>query len=141
MRKRKYVSRRLILTAIRKEPLEAGYWVALDDNNNPVKDNNCSVCAIGATLRQSGLTNRQIESFGERLMLYGPVSTWNDEVLSSNINDILKELLEERRYLHALSLKFEDQAERTGSGKRTRKVLAQFVRKHFPKRIALNPKL
>jgi hypothetical protein len=142
----KTISRRDILTAIRNEPLNTGSFVnpkgvgpdGVEGGLGSVEDKNCTVCAVGAVLRKAGLSNREIEEFGEALGDLGPITPTRYEIYS-DVKGGLKELLKEKKYLHALSVKFEGQAHKTGVGKRTRKVLSLFVKKNFPKRIRLNP--
>jgi len=141
MSKRKYIERRTILQAIRFEPLKAGRWVEggySDDMNTwvPLDDPNCSVCAVGACLRRAGLNNQQIDDFGDRMIEYGSVSYDDNDDLT--LRHRIEEALESKEYLHALSVKFESQAEKTGSGQRTRKILRQFVLDNFPTRILLS---
>jgi len=126
-RTRKTITRSEILKAIRTEPLVSGNFVQTENN----KEKNCAVCAVGAVLRIAGQNNTEIHSFGEQLMYEG--------VCSSQPHYVILEELKERRYLHALSMKFEFYAFRLGKGKRTRKLLANFVKKNFPKVIKLNP--
>jgi hypothetical protein len=131
---KEYVTRRTVLNALRNEPLNNMGWV-----HNP-RDPSCSVCAVGAVLRRAGFENGKISSFGLGLFRNGAV-TPAQLPLYSNIEGVIKKYLEEGRFLHALSMKYEFQAKRTGSGKRTRGVLARFVKANFPTKIELNTKL
>ena len=136
----KTISRRDILTAIRNEPLKRGSWVYMYGRNDFSEgDKRCEVCAVGAILRQGGFSNYEIDYFGGALLNSGPISPDSSEFNESSLTNGLKQLIKEKKYIHALSVKFEDQASRTGAGKITRKVLSLFVKKNFPKRIRLNP--
>lgn len=139
MSKRKTVSRREILQAIRTENLRSGEFVETD-LGTPLDDPNCGVCAVGSVLRKVGFDNSEIDIFGRTLMNGGKViSDYESYDPPIHTQREIDGLLERRLYLNALSVKFERQVEKTGEGKTTRKILAKFVKKHFPKRISLDP--
>jgi len=135
----KKISRKTILLAIRNEPLKPLEWVQLD-GMIPVTQEDCPVCAIGATLRRAGFSNDEIHDFGGNMNITG-ICTLRAVSENSTVEKELVTLLKGQRYLHALSLKFEDQASRTGGGKTTRRILSEFVKKNFPNRIKLDPSL
>lgn len=128
MSQKKYVTKKTILKAIATEPLIGGSFVLSADDER--KD--CSVCAVGAVLRRAGMKNSEIYDFGRVMVDSGPCA---------NREESIPEVLKDGEFLHALSLKFEAQSDRTGYGKRTRNVLANFVKKHFPHRIKLDATL
>jgi hypothetical protein len=129
--KKKTITRRDVLAAIRTEPLRPGNWVVTTEN---VK---CEVCAVGAVLRHAGLNNEEIFEFGDIMMHYGKCSV-DGYGSKEDIEDTIQGMLRNNRYLHALSITFEFYSRRLGKGKRIRKVLANFVKKNFPKTIKLN---
>jgi hypothetical protein len=144
---KKTVSRKTIIKAINEEPLKSGEFVLLDNKGwdpVPSKDKNCQVCAVGAVLRRAGLSNNKIHSFGDKLMWNGDVTPHTDDSFceydESATNAQIESLIRAKMYLHALSVKFEYQADKTGHGKRTRKILTNFVKENFPATIKLNPK-
>lgn len=134
------ISKKDILKAINTEPLAYGEWVKMDKDGSgwPTiisSDKNCSVCAVGSILRQAGLTNKRIHDFGFEMLHHGSV-TANDPYLEHSLKDALKN----KEYLHALSIKFENQANKIGVNKRTRSALTKFIEVNFPNRIKLDPK-
>lgn len=133
MKRPKSVLRSTILKAIKVEPLKGRSWVDDEDMDNP----KCSVCMVGGTLRQAGLSNKQIYEFGDEMVSYGECTA--HYLTPFEAAREVKEHLENRRYLHALSVKFERLFSYLGAGKRTRKILTKFVRQNFPKRIPLSP--
>lgn len=138
MAKRKTVTKKEILEAIKKEPLKAGSWVKMDDFGDPVKDKNCTVCAIGAVLRRAKYSNQQAWEFGGCLMNSDAVAPLDEECVDLGVEkNLVERLLSEKKYLHALSVRFEGQALRTGVGKRTRKILTDFVKKNLPDQVKL----
>lgn len=134
MPKRKYVSRKEVLQAIRYEPLKSGDWV----RRNGEKEGKCQVCAVGAVLRKAGFKDEEIRRFGGILIDNFESITPYGAGGMEYVSEKLREHLDNEYYLVALSLKFESQALRTGTGKRTRKILANFVKVNFPKKIELS---
>jgi hypothetical protein len=144
--KKKMIKRKVILDAIKNEPLDAFEFVKMvsgnfDDLGNYTPshistDKNCPVCAVGAVLRNSGLDNLKISAFGNKMSDCGSVR----EESRLDAKRAIEEFLEKGKYLHALSVKFERQADMTGTGKKTRSILSAFVKKHFPKEIKLDPR-
>jgi len=140
MSKRKWITKKEVLQAIKTEPLTSGNWVKLDDKKR-FNDKTCSVCAVGAVLRKAGLGNQAINDFGDALAMQGVVAP--DSYLESEgyVEAEIQDYLDTEKYLHALSYKFEYQANKTGVGKRTRNILAKFVEVNFPDKIKLDPTL
>lgn len=142
MTKKKFVTREQILEAIKTEPLTSGYWVQYRNDEDGIYginlDPNCPVCAIGGVLRKSGLSNEEIDHFGNKMGNYGPISA-RDFRLEREVVEMTTNFLKKKQYLHALSLKFEHLAEQ-GIGSITRKKLAKFVRDNFPAKVELNPR-
>ena len=126
------IKRSDILKAIRTEPLKAGNWIHEDLSSNTDEDfhSGCKVCAVGAVLRVKGISDEDIDFRAhEGLMNLGVgCSEESDEEFA----------LEEKKYLNALSIKFEKLSRRLGNGKRTRAQLAAFVKKNFPKQFNVN---
>lgn len=139
MSKTKTISKDVILKAIKIEPLNKGYFVQWERNEfGPSTNPNCKVCAVGAVLRHAGMTNRQIDLFGDKLNNCGQVYA-SSECDKQSVRETIETMLKQKRYLHALSVKFEYNASILGAGgKRIRKVMTKFVKENFPKRIALN---
>lgn len=52
------ITRKQVLMAVRYEPLTAGSWIRKDD---------CTVCAVGATLRRCGVEDCEIGSYGSQV--------------------------------------------------------------------------
>lgn len=120
------IKRSDILKAIRTEPLKPDNWIHEDHvTDKPLYNSSCKVCAVGAVLRQCGIPDNEI-SYRARFGLTGVFCG-----VSKDGN--LEGALEAKLYLNALSIKFERLANRLGAGKRTRKQLADFVKKNFPK--------
>lgn len=121
-----------ILRAIRQEPLGNGHFILPKNDNGEddawggdVYNNKCKVCAVGAVLRQKGVPDNKInERAGTALINPGQNSV--DETGD------WREALEEKNYLVALSIKFEKLAMQNGTGKKTRKLLSEFVKRYFP---------
>lgn len=139
MAKRKWVTKETILKAIKTEKLVKRHFVLPDEEDSPYspKNKKCGVCAVGAVLRHSNFNNDQISDFGESLCFSGPVTP----LYTSEVHTELDYLLDTGKYLNALSLKFEDQARKTGVGVRTKKILAKFVKDNFPAKIRLDTEL
>jgi len=133
MTKRKTTDRKDVLKAIKNEPLATGNWVNESGFSYP-NQKKCDVCAVGAVLRQAGFSNYDIGDFGEDLMATGEASAYGDKKQQEKL---IRSYLDRENFLHALSIKFEGQANRTGTGKRTRDILMKFVKENFPKRIKL----
>jgi len=136
---RKTITRREVLKAIRTEPLKRGKWVQMDVYKSfvPSSDPKCEVCAVGAVLRHAGLNNEQISEFGDQ-MVSGPFPCVGDCFDYREFEDAVKQALKEKRYLYALSLKFERHAKRLGKGRRIRNLLANFVKRNFPKSVKVS---
>lgn len=129
-----YITRRETLHAIRTEPLKAGKWASNEEGN----EGKCSVCAVGAVLRKAGLDDACINQFGNRMIINFKNVTALSVYSKKDENEKIEEHLDNDRFLQALSLKFECQAKRTGAGKRTRTILADFIKANFPKKIELS---
>lgn len=67
----------------------------------------CSVCAVGATLRSAGFDNQKIHDYGEELLALGDCGSIKDGTADA----VIKGLIKNKKYLHALSTKFETLAE------------------------------
>lgn len=144
MSKAKTISRDVILKAIKTEPLKNKAFVELydaDDGYVVSDDPNCHVCAVGAILRHAGMTNKQIDLFGNQLVHCGSAYASHEYHDKTNVLKTIKTNIEQKQYLHALSMKFEYHAsfpsKRIG---KLRKLMTKFVKENFPKRIALNPR-
>jgi hypothetical protein len=141
MIKAKYISKKKVLEAIKNEPLYSGEWAKIDANGKVMRDKDCPVCAVGATLRKAGFSNNEVSRFGRKMSDHGDVApdflSWEG---AKDMKQYVLNCLANKEYLHALSIKFEDQADKTGVGKKTRSVLVNFVEKNFPNRIKLDPK-
>lgn len=138
MAKAKWITKKKILEAIKNEPLMNWEFVKRD-GEKVVADKNCPVCAVGAILRKASFNNREIFHFGMRMVEYGSVNDYFCGDRETQ-NIYVENLLSKQKYLHALSVTFEAQANRTGIGPRTRGLMATFVEKSFPYRIKLDPK-
>lgn len=118
------ITRREILKAIRTEKLKEGGFIHLNKDELGY-DDTCKVCAVGAVLRSAGVGNGSINIIAQLLLEAGYYSDEGDEHTE----------LEAKRYLNALSVKFEKLASVYGAGKRTKDKLAIFIKKYFPKTI------
>lgn len=126
------IKRSEILKAIRTEKLKAGSFIHGKDvvdefgYESYVTDKNCKVCAVGAVLRYKGIDSEDIDNFA------GDVTGFYVGIEGDEFQE-----LEDKNYLTALSVKFEKLAKKFGAGKRTRTKLVAFVKRHFPKTIAV----
>lgn len=116
-------TRRQVLEAIRFENLTAGNFY--NRYHDASGKNKCEVCAVGAVLQRAGVKPSKISDKAWKLVGGGGqcVDQAGDEL----------EALKEKNYLAALSIKFEKLADELGTGKRTRKILSNFVKANFPK--------
>lgn len=130
MSRRKTVSKKEVLAAMRYGPLNSGNWITYNINGE------CQVCAVGAVLRRVHFSDNAIENFGSSLADKGRVTPY---LMGDGIHEAIIEFLNKKQYLRALSIKFENQVDKTGTGKKTREVMTNFVKKNFPKRIKLDP--
>lgn len=122
-------TRKEVLQAIRHEPLAPGSWIEVVDWEKPLSNKNCTVCAVGGLLRRKGMPLKQItERAGKALV----IETGWDRSRSVGAEGDYELALEEKNYLRALSIRFEQLSEKFGTGKRTRNILANFVKKNFP---------
>lgn len=133
----KTISKKMIIKAIQNEPLINGTYVEVENypNSGYSTDPNCGVCAVGAVLRRSGMTNKKIASFGAKILRQGLASFYKHKTEESLIDYYINE----KQYLNSLSEKFENLAEKYGCGKKTRTKLIKFVQENFPNKINLTP--
>jgi len=124
----KMITKEKVIKAIKTEPLIVNYFVERDKYSNIVTNPNCSVCAVGAVFRASGMSNTEIDDV---------TSDPQENICSTSIGRI-EDLLKSKLYLNALSVKFEYLASKYGTGKRTRNELVKFVEENFPYRIKLH---
>lgn len=85
------ITRDDVLKAIKEEPLIARYWV------QPRQQGPCAVCAVGAVLRNAGLTDTQINL---------AAATVTQHMFASDDGSIPAEL-STRNYMGALSMQWE----------------------------------
>lgn len=111
-------TRKQVLEAINNEPLRGGNFVHL---NWTSVEGVCPVCAVGAVLRNVGYPDTEITSiaaritkFNSRSPLKGLPVTNSDHVYLSNTNVLIRKMLNKKRYLNALSIKFEELYEAYG---------------------------
>lgn len=128
------VTRKEILKAIRTENLGTGKFIEGIDvgyvTRVIVYDDSCKVCAVGAVLRQAGTpSDRIMEVANEVTNKYEYVTP--QKGLEGHEFTAMKR----RAWLNALSIRFEELALKTGTGKETRDALCRFVKRHFPKTI------
>lgn len=115
-------TRRQVLEAIRFENLAAGNFYEVSDPLKGKKE--CKVCAVGGLLRRAGVRPSNIVRKAWSLL-----GTMEFVCSAGNV----EKALDNKDYLRALSVKFEQLAEKFGSGKRTRRMLGNFVKANFPK--------
>jgi hypothetical protein len=97
------ITKRSILKAIRVEPLRSGSWYKKTSRG-------CQVCAVGAVLRREGVSPDGIERFGDILSMTGGISPGTDYAtgcVAADAEDILRGELRQKKWLNALSFKFE----------------------------------
>ena len=127
------ITRKEILKAIRTEKLQGGSFIEARrisnfyGRNEYVYDSKCKVCAVGAILRQKGISDDKIQDTAY-------IATFLSDV---DDNGDLEVALEVKDYMGALSIKFERLYLSYGGGKRTKEKLAQFVKTNFPKEIRI----
>lgn len=127
-----------IINAIMTENLRSQAFIASPDgsvyNNDVSLDPKCAVCAVGALLRAAGATNEEIGKLGTVI---------GRDIVRTDANAVNKEvrlLLAEKKYLNALSVKFEglfDSDNPIVPTKADRKRVAAFVRRTFPEKLEL----
>lgn len=137
------ISRNQIIKAIKKEPLKTlrpGNFVLLHGRNEKVKNKTCSVCAVGAVMRNALLAPTQSAKFIERAadsnngaICGDPQSELYDEnymaALSSFFElhaDNIRRAREDERIDHELTLK---------ETKQLRAETLRFVKDCFPKHV------
>ena len=127
------ITRKEILKAIRTEKLKGGAFIEeryvydTFGEYDYVVDNKYKVCAVGAILRQKGISDDKIQDTAY-------IATFLSDV---GDNGDLEGALEVKDYMGALSIKFERLYRSYGGGKRTKEKLAQFVKANFPKEIRI----
>jgi hypothetical protein len=121
------ITRKQVLEAIRTEKLKPDHFVHGEyDSANSVTvfSPGCKVCAVGAVLRQAGVSNEDMDYRAYSLIGGGNYCSGDDEYVE----------LANKNYLAALSIKFENLAKKNGgAGPKTKASLRNFVRRHFPK--------
>lgn len=118
-------TRRQVLEAIRFENLVGGGQIGFCSPAREDYKKECEVCAVGGVLRRAGVDPELIDNTAWNLL--GGYNTHPGK------SGDLEEALNNKNYLLALSVKFEQVADKFGTGKRTRTILANFVKKEFPK--------
>jgi hypothetical protein len=141
------ITRSEIVKAIKKEPLKtlkAGHWV-LGKENSRVKNKTCSVCAVGAVMRNALLAPNQVARAIDDAAW---AATQDCEVADADPMD----LIAEKSWMAALSCFFENLSseieEDSDEGyahvlteketKRLRDETVTFVKKNFPKKIEID---
>lgn len=134
------ITKKQVVKALKEEPLRSGKFIAVYNDegeriyfydNTPAKKLNCKVCAVGAVLRQKNLSPSEISD----------VTLFLD-VISRDSLEMLPTLLKEKRYLEALSVKFEsylgdDDVEPTYEQRRN---MIRWVERNFPNRFEYKEK-
>ncbi len=123
------------LQAIWREPLRQGSWV----REEPESKNNgvCAVCAVGAVFRGLGVDDDGINNAAETYVASkGFYCSVGDKLEVKGRIDLE---LNAKHYLNALSVYFESLPKYQGANSRkTRLLLAKFIRKNFPKTFTLS---
>ena len=130
----KWITRRMVLKALRTEPLAHGrFWHEDNQNLSLAVKPSCRVCAVGAVLRQASFE----KSFLDYPQMNIGQEATRDKFVSGDINALLKE----KNYLGALSSYFENFDTRNGfykdATKVTRKKCISFVKRKFPSKFRL----
>lgn len=123
------LTRQNVLDAIEHEPLKSGAWI--ETNSDVDQKNNCSVCAVGGTLRRAGMVNSSIENFGYKLQQKGKVSLSSNFYDGDDVEDQTEEALEQGHYLRALSIQFEYMSD-VYKLEKVREKLKQWVLENIP---------
>ena len=110
------ITKKQIIEAINNEPLSNGLFVPFIPNPK------CTVCAVGAVLRTAGLHNQAIHDIGDRLIGTGDCGTDSD----------YRKYLAKKKYMLALSSKFETLAYQNEDMGFVRTKLTAFVNRNFP---------
>lgn len=120
------IDKETILHALKSEPLERRNWITGDGSDSePISDPSCTVCAVGAVLRQVMIPTTPREQLSITAWRNCPVA-----IKSSAVQSLLKD----REYLDALSCYFESLR---GTRPLMRKKLVAFVTKYFPEKITV----
>src|SRR3990172_1614297 len=82
---------------------------------------NCTVCAVGAVLRGAGCSNNHLVMTGYKLLKKGPMTAGFSTTL----------LLQKKKWLNALSVKFETMHKTAAITSESRLRLMKWVQKHF----------
>lgn len=129
----KTITRRQVIKALRTEPLQSGEWCDGPTGYTvPAKNLDCTVCAVGAVLRQvTDMRVEEIYDFGAQL------NNRTDATISDSANQKdISLFLADGNYLAALSAYFESTIpDKAPYGKRHRERLVKFVKKNFPTNI------
>lgn len=123
------IDKDVIIKALKKEPLRAGSFMHVENNNGPLT---CAVCAVGAVLRNtfdvSNIDDMDFAILAEKVCLNQFCSTDRSPSI----------LLQQGNYLGALSVYFELKMENENNiTKNLRVNLVKFVQKNFPKQITI----
>lgn len=133
--KKLIITKAQVIKAIREEPLTPQVFVGY-----PIRDGQkCSVCAVGAVMRQSIPLIKK-----DKLEWVCRQATGDGEV-SSTTPERVASMLREKHYLNALSATFEDQCEEAGfycgtlitKNQPIRERLVTWVKKNFPTRFSI----
>lgn len=129
--KRVIITKEAILNAIYKEPLRGDKFIT--SRFEPVAgirvyDNLCQVCAVGAILRHSNIKNDCISDTGNQLTKHEDIS----------LDGRIGPLLEKRKWLNAISVKFEKLYAEFGDSYKTKEKLSAFIKRNIPNKITIN---
>ena len=130
------ITRRDILKAIRTENLQGGSFIhgrLVEGEISKVMDSYCSVCAVGAVLRNKGLEGVEIYDTACR------ITSGTAIIRRDSFNEL--KAIKKKKWLNALSIRFEHLVDKQSSRtngvptKKTKENLIRFVKRHFPKQI------
>jgi hypothetical protein len=139
---KKRISKKKIIEALRTEPLTGGMWMSLIDDGQLWTETTvgeargkCTVCAVGAILREVVAQNATVKEFNDACIFA------SDHVMSI-YDSTIEETLKAKNYMGALSIYFEEMAERSPDGfsitNRQRPALIRFVEKNFPSYVTVD---
>lgn len=144
------ISRKKICDAIAKEPatrLARGNWVGVNSEDDKVKSKDCSVCAVGAVMRNALLDREQpAESIDDASI----AAMKHEKVRFSQFaNGNPDRMVAQSKYMGALSAFFETEyyireigwmsgSTRTRALRKLKADCIKFVRKNFPATVQVN---
>lgn len=128
-----YVTKQQILDAIKSENLIGGHGPINSRydlfNRIEIYDNKCSVCAVGAVLRHTGVANGTQINY-----VFSAVTKGADADDLASVGQALKD----KNWMAALSIKFEQLCLENITMATLRKRIANFVKRNFPSRVKLH---